>query len=393
MVIKNVRIITCQDSQVVEQGYVEVKEGKITAVGQGEYTGNDPEVLDGQGGFLTPGFIDAHCHLGMWEEGLAFEGDDGNEETDPCTPQLRSLDAINPRDRAFGEALSYGITTVVTGPGSANPIAGQICAMKTWGNVIDDMVVRFPCAMKFALGENPKNTYSDKSQQPVTRMAIASIIREQLYKARRYQQDLERSQEDEDTDPPDYDIKCEALLPVLRRQIKAHVHAHRADDICTALRLFREFDLDGVIIHGTEGYLVADAIRKAGVPVVCGPIITTRGKPELANACRENPMLLMEAGVPVSINTDANELPIDMLLTSAAIAAGAGSRPLPWEKALEMVTIRSAEAAGISDRVGSIAPGKDADLCLFRQPPVGLLVRPEWVMIDGKFTHQSSNPL
>ncbi|MEG0541570.1 MAG: amidohydrolase family protein, partial [Angelakisella sp.] len=323
----------------------------------------------------------------MWEEGLASEGDDGNEETDPCTPQLRSLDAINPMDRAFEEALAIGITTVVTGPGSANPIAGLITAMKTKGHVVDSMVVRFPCAMKFAMGENPKNTYGEKAQQPVTRMAVTSIIREQLYKAKRYAQDMDKAAADTEgeTDPPEYDIKCEALLPVLRREIKAHFHAHRADDICTALRIIKEFSLDGVIIHGTEGYLVAEALQEAKVHVVCGPIISTRTKPELRGLTRENVMLLQQAGVKTSINTDAPELPIDMLLTSVAIATLAGGKQLPMEQAIEAVTCNAAEAAGIFDRVGSITVGKDADMVLFDQNPMGLLVKPKRVMISGKF--------
>ena len=309
------------DGLTIPNGYVAVSGDKIAKVGPMEEAPEhwEGETLDAAQGHVLPGYVDAHSHLGMFGDALGFEADDGNESTDPCTPHLRAIDAVNPLDRCFREARAAGVTTVLTGPGSANPISGQFVAVKTAGRWVDEMVLKAPVAMKLALGENPKCVYNERHETPVTRMATAAIIREQLYKAKRYQQDLERAQEDEDADPPDYDIKCEALLPVLRRQIKAHVHAHRADDICTALRLFREFQLDGVIIHGTEGYLVADAIRKAGVPVVCGPIITTRGKPELANACRENPLLLMEAGVPVSINTDANELPIDMLLASVAI--------------------------------------------------------------------------
>ncbi|MEG1875190.1 MAG: amidohydrolase family protein [Angelakisella sp.] len=387
MIITNARIITCDGGRILENGYVAVHNGVITEVAAGDYRGSDGERFDADGALLLPGFIDAHCHLGMFEDGLAFEGDDGNEETDPCTPQLRSLDAVNPMDRGFAEALQYGITTVVTGPGSANPIAGQITAMKTYGHVIDQMVVRFPTAIKFALGENPKNIYSDKSEQPVTRMAITAIIREQLYKAKRYQQDLQKAAEDPEgeTDAPDYDIKCEALLPLLRREVKAHFHAHRADDICTALRIIKEFGLDGVIIHGTEGFLVADSIAEAGVPVICGPIINTRTKPELRNMCRDNLLCLYRAGVKTSVNTDAPEVPIDMLLTSVAIVANADERPLTMEQAVELVTCNAAEAAGIADRVGSITVGKDADLLLFTQNPVGLLVKPSRVMVGGVF--------
>ena len=380
MVITGAKIDPCE-GPVIEKGFVEIKGRTIFRVAAGEYTGSDPEIIDAAGCLVTPGFIDAHCHIGMWEEGLAFEGDDGNEETDPCTPHLRSLDAINPLDRAFADALRYGITTVVTGPGSANPVAGQIIAMKTSGSIIDDMVVKFPCAMKFAMGENPKTVYNGKSQPPATRMAVASIIREQLQKAQRYAQDLKRSQEDEDTDPPELDVRCEALLPVLRREIKAHFHAHRADDICTALRIIREFHLDGVIIHGTEGRFVAGAIAAANVPVICGPLIGTRTKPELRNMELDNPARLMEAGVKIAINTDAPELPVEMLATSLAMAVKAG---VPSGEALRLITINAAEAAGIDERVGSLKQGKDADLLIFDEDPLGLLVRPKWVIADGR---------
>ena len=253
------------DGTVIEDGYIRLVGGKIVEVAPGDYQGEDSQLLDARGKIVTPGFIDAHCHVGMWEEGLDFEGDDGNEVTDPCTPQLRALDAINPLDRAFEEALDYGITTVITGPGSANPVAGQICAMKTYGRVVDRMTIQAPVGMKFALGENPKQVYSEKSQAPVTRMAIASIIRGELQKAQRYLEDQRKAQEDEDTDPPELDVKLEALTPVLERKIKAHFHTHRADDICTALRIIREFGLDGVIVHGTEGHLVPDTDRKSVV--------------------------------------------------------------------------------------------------------------------------------
>ncbi len=367
-------------SGVIREGYIRVRGDKITEVAGGTYTGPE-EVLDARGCMVTPGFIDAHCHIGMWEEGLSFEGDDGNEETDPSTPHLRGLDAVNPLDRAFGDALSFGVTTVLTGPGSANPVAGQFLAMKTHGRVIDRMALRAPCAMKFALGENPKTVYNGKSQQPATRMAIASVIRDQLAKAQRYMEDLERAKTDEDADLPDFDSKCEALIPVLKGEIKAHFHAHRADDICTAIRLSREFGLDAVIIHGTEGYLIADVIAEAGLPVVCGPVLTTRSKPELRNMERYNAARLMEAGVRVSICTDAPELPVELLSTCAAVCAQHGME-LP--QALEAITINAARAAGIQDRVGAIAPGMDADILVFDQSPLGLLVKPRHLVLGGQ---------
>ncbi|MCI8652341.1 MAG: amidohydrolase [Angelakisella sp.] len=369
------------DGTVIENGYLRLEGERIAEVSPGTYTGEDREVLDARGMIVTPGFIDAHCHIGMWEEGLDFEGDDGNEMTDPCTPHLRAIDGVNPLDRAFQEALDYGITTVVTGPGSANPVAGQICAMKTLGRVADEMVIAAPVGMKFALGENPKSVYNEKSQAPMTRMAIAAIIREELQKAKRYMEDCKKAEKDEDTDPPELDVKCEALLPVLEKKVKAHFHVHRADDICTALRIIREFDLDGVIVHGTEGYLIADTIARAGVPVICGPIISTRGKPELRNLDRRNTALLLEAGVVTAINTDAPEVPIDLLAAEAAITVTAG---VPREKAVALITGNPAKICGLENRVGRIAPGLDGDLLLFDQEPIGLLVKPRHIFVNGK---------
>lgn len=380
MVIKNAKIYTCENGRIIPNGYLVAQNGIITEVGKGEYPGSDEECYDAAGALLTPGFVDSHCHIGIWENGLDFEGDDTNEQTDPCTPQLRAIDAINPMDRCFGEALAYGITTVSVGPGSSNPIAGQVCVLKTYGKYVDEMLIKEPSAIKFALGENPKTSYNNKEQAPMTRMAIAAVIREELKKAQRYLSDLKKSEADEDTDPPELDVKCEALIPLLERKIKAHFHAHRADDICTALRIAREFNLDAVIIHGTESYLVTEALKTQNTPVSCGPIISARTKPELTHQERYNAGKLHEAGVPVAIHSDALVFPIDLLAASAAIAVKAG---LPWQAALEALTIRAAEMAGVSDRVGSLAVGKDADLLLFNEDPIGLLVRPKQIFVQG----------
>ena len=384
MVIINAKINTCDHGQIIESGYIVIKNGKIAEVGDGIYRGDEAELYDAAGCLVTPGFIDSHCHIGIWESGLDFEGDDTNEMTDPSTPQIRAIDAVNPLDRAFQEALEYGITTVSVGPGSANPVAGQVCVLHTAGSYIDKMVLKAPSAMKFALGENPKKVYNGKEETPATRMAIASVIREQLMKAKRYQQDLQKSKDDEDTDPPEFDMKCEALLPVLERKIKAHFHAHRADDICTAIRIAKEFDLDAVIIHCTEGHLVTEALHDSGYAASVGPIISARTKPELRNQERYNAARLSEAGVPVAFNTDALVFPIDLLAASAKIAVIDG---LPWQKALEALTIRSAEAAGVSDQVGSITVGKRADLLIFDRDPIDLLVKPNAVFVDGICTN------
>lgn len=381
MVIINAKINTCENGLIIPQGYLEVTGSKITKIGGGIYKGTDPDIIDAAGDLVVPGFVDSHCHIGIWEDGLVFEGDDTNEQTDPCTPQLRAIDAVNPLDRSFSEALAYGITTVSVGPGSANPIAGQVCVLSTSGKYVDQMVIKSPSAIKFALGENPKNVYNEKDQGPVTRMAIASIMREALQKAQRYQQDLEKSEEDEDTDPPELDVKCEALLPLLRREIKAHFHAHRADDICTALRIAKEFNLDAVIIHCTDGHLVTEAIREQGAGVSCGPIISSRTKPELLHLERYNAAKLYEAGIPVALNSDAPVFPVDLLATSAAMANKAG---LPWQAALEALTIRGAEVDGVADRVGSLKEGKDADILILDEDPIALLVKPRCIIAQGK---------
>ena len=229
------------------------------------------ETLDAAQGHIVPGFVDAHCHLGMFGDALGFEGDDGNESTDPCTPHLRAIDAVNPLDRCFEEARAAGVTTVVTGPGSANPIAGQLAALKTAGRWVDEMVLLAPAAMKLALGENPKSVYNERHETPTTRMATAALIRENLSKALEYGEKLDRAREDEEADKPDYDARLEALLPVVRGELPVHIHAHRADDIATGVRIAREFGLKCVILHGTEAHLIPELLEREGVPVVTGP--------------------------------------------------------------------------------------------------------------------------
>ncbi len=383
MVLKNVRIWTRHGQ--IERGYIATQGKKIADIGlMKNFTGTDEEVIDAAGCTAYPGFIDGHCHLGMFGDSIGFEGDDGNEDTDPCTPQLRAVDAVNPQDRGFAEALAAGITTVVTGPGSANTIGGQFCALKTRGRFVDEMIVRAPVAMKMALGENPKSTYNEKSQTPTTRMATAAVIREQLFKARRYLEDLEQAAVDEDCDPPEYDIKCEALLPVLRRELPVHIHAHRADDIATAVRICREFGLRYVLVHCTEGHLLADYLAGEEASAVCGPIINHRSKPELAGFTMENAAILSRNGVPVSICTDHPEIPVDFLVISAGLCVREG---LPFDKAIEGITYIPAVQSGIADRVGSIEKGLDADLVLFRGNPLSLDAKPVLVMIDGEIVH------
>ena len=374
------------DGLTIPNGYVAVSGDKIAKVGPMEECPShwEGETLDAQGGHIMPGFIDAHCHLGMFGDAVGFEGDDGNEATDPCTPHLRAIDGVNPLDRCFQEARAAGVTTVLTGPGSANPISGQFAALKTTGKWVDAMVVKAPVAMKLALGENPKCVYNERHETPVTRMATAAIIRENLCKALEYGEKLDKAASDEEEDKPDYDAKLEALLPVVRGELPVHIHAHRADDMATGIRICKEFGLKYVLVHGTEGHLIPDLLAQEGAGVITGPCLTDRSKPELMHQSLETPAILQRFGVKVAICTDHPETPIQYLPLCAAMAIRGGMDP---ESALACVTIRAAELAGVADRVGSLAPGKDADVTVTSAHPLNWLSRMRLVVMDGKVVH------
>ena len=376
-------VVHTMDGPVIENGYVALEGSKIARVGPMEDcpASWEGEVLDAQGGHVCPGFIDAHCHLGMFGDALGFESDDGNEETDPCTPQLRAIDAVNPLDRCFAEARGAGVTTVLTGPGSANPISGQFAALKTDGRWVDAMVARAPAAMKLALGENPKQVYHDRDEAPVTRMATAAIIRENLRKAVEYGEKMDRAARDEDADPPDYDAKLEAILPVVRGELPVHIHAHRADDIATGVRIAREFQLKCVIVHGTEGHLLPELLAQAGIPVITGPSLGDRSKPELANMTLENPALLQRAGVDVAICTDHPEVPVQYLPLCAALAVKGG---MDQESALAAITIGAARIAGLEEGLGSLTPGKEGDVVVTSRHPLELLGEVRAVLLGGR---------
>ncbi len=379
MLIKNITIETMSAADTIRGGWILIEDGRIKALGGGEAPEYLGEIIDGEGLSALPGFIDPHTHLGIVEDSLDFEGDDCNEDSDPATPQLRAIDAINPYDRCFGEALAAGITTVAVAPGSANPIGGQICVLKTCGRSVDEMVTEPFAAMKFALGENPKNTYHVKNLSPVTRMATAAIIRENLYKAKKYLEELNRSQNEEDYDPPEYDFKCEALIPVLERKAAAHFHAHRADDICTALRIAKEFDIVPVIIHCTEGHLIGDIL--SGVSCIAGPNLCDRSKPELRNQTFANPAALMASGAIVGLTTDHPVSPLNYLSLCAALSKKNG---LSRAEALRSITINPARILGIDSRVGSLEVGKDADLLLVKGDVFSLESSVEAVYINGE---------
>lgn len=360
-------------------GYVGFENGKITSVGEGEPADIPSDSFDADGKKLFPGFIDPHSHIGLIGDGMGVEGEDVNEDTDPVTPHLRTIDGINCFDRCFSDAVSCGVTTAVTGVGSSNPIGGDFIAVKTHGRCADEILIR-KVGIKFALGENPKSAFSDKDTAPVTRMATAAIIREALFKAKRYFDDKKFAIENDES-LPEFDIKSEALIPLFEHKLKAHFHCHRADDIMTAVRISKEFGLDYVLVHCTEGHKIADILGRENASALTGPIICDRGKPELAELTTANAGALDRHGVKVAICTDHPEIPVQYLPTSAAYCVKSG---LPKEEAIKALTINAAEIIGIADRVGSIKVGKDADLALFDGDPLEIMTNCSAVFIDGK---------
>lgn len=377
--IKNARIYT-GTGEIIENGQIAFDD-KIRYVGT-EYIGTPDEVIDASGLTVTPGLIDPHCHVGLFGDSLGFEGADANEDSDPVTPQLRAIDGINPQDRAFSEAVNAGVTTVVTGPGSANPIGGQFAAIKTYGVCVDDMVIKAPCAMKMALGENPKTVYNDKNQAPMTRMGTVSVIRDALFKAVNYRDEWEEYNEDtEENDKPEFDMKLEALLPVINKEIPVKFHAHRADDICSAIRIAKEFDLRYSIEHCSDGDIVAEILKRENVAVNLGPTLTDRSKPELKNLSFDTYKRLSDMGLSVSIITDHPEITIENLPLCAALAVSHG---MDEAKALSAITLTAAKNCGISDRVGSLEAGKDADIAVFTASPVQFNSKCKMTFINGE---------
>lgn len=386
LLIKNSKILTMIGTEY-SNGYIAAEGGKITALGDdaAELAGLEAaasEVIDAKGCYVLPGFVDAHCHVGMWEDSVGFEGDDGNETSDPVMPHLRAIDAVYHADRAFVEARENGVTTVVTGPGSANVIGGQFAALKTYGRRVEDMVIKEPVAMKVALGENPKTVYHEKRQAPMTRMATAALLRESLMKAAEYKRMKEDYEQDkENNDKPDYDMKMEALLKVLNGEIPLKAHAHRADDILTAIRIAREFGLRITIEHCTEGHLITDILREENVSVITGPFMTDRSKIELRNQSAKAPGILSKAGIKTAIMTDHPCTPVQYLPLCAAVAVKEG---MDETEALRAITINAAEIAGIDDRVGSLAVGKDADIIIMDGHPLEFRSRVLYAIINGQ---------
>ena len=365
-------------------GDILIENGKIIEIGTNISHPQDAQVIDANGNQVYPGFIDAHTHLGLWEDGMGFEGADGNEETDPITPHLNPIDGINPMERSFEEARNGGITSVCSTPGSANVMGGQCIAIKTVGRRIDKMVIKNPVASKIAFGENPKSCYGQEEKAPQTRMAIAAMLRETLKEAEQYLDAILMHEEDDENEKPDYDIKMESLLPVLRREIPFKVHAHRADDMFTAVRIAKEFNLRLTLDHCTEGHLIVEDLVEEGYPVVVGPSLSERSKIELRNLTFDTAGILSNAGMNVSLTTDHPVVPLHYLPICAGIAVKHG---MMYEKAIEAITINAAKLLGIEDRVGSLEIGKDADIVIWDNDPLEIQSNVLYTIIDGKVVY------
>ena len=357
-------------------------DGKIAAMGKELAVPEGTQVIDAGGRLVTPGCIEAHCHIGLHGQALRWEGADYNETTNPLTPQVRALDSFDPFDGMLHDALTGGVTTVCAGPGSANVVGGTFVLTKLVGKRIDKMAIRPNAAMKCAFGENPKNAYGQtKKASPRTRMATAALLRELLFKARDYQQAKDAGEN------PKFDMKLEAMLPVMRREIPLKAHAHRADDILTSIRIAKEFDLKLTLDHCTEGALIADELAEEPYPALVGPSLTNKSKPEMRNKDFATAGILHKAGVKVCITTDANVTPLENLPMCAGLAVDAG---LPMEEGWRAVTINSAEIVGIADRVGSLEVGKDADVVIWKKDPLVYIGGAAYTtIIDGKIVWQA----
>lgn len=383
ILIKNGKIITMNGIDY-EEGCILIKNGKIVDVAEKIKTSVDMKIIDAKGCWVLPGFIDAHCHIGIYEQDMGFEGLDVNEATNPITPELRAIDAINPMDTAFDDAVNGGITTVMTGPGSANVIGGQFVAMKTRGVCIDDMIVLNPAAMKIAFGENPKRVYKSRKLMPTTRMATASLLRETLFKAKEYKINKERNFKEGKSFEKNF--KMEALIPVIEKKIPLKAHCHRADDILTAIRIAKEFDVELTLDHCSEGHLIANYVKASGKAAIIGPTLTARSKIEVKNKSFKTPAILNEKGVKIAIMTDHPVIPIQYLPICAGLAVKEG---LGMKEALKAITINPAEICGISNRVGSIEIGKDADIAIFDGNPLEIFTNTLYTIINGKVVYKA----
>jgi len=384
ILIQNAYLKTMAGADIENGAILLGDDGKVAAVGKtGEITVPEgAQIIDAQGKLVTPGCVEAHCHIGLDNEAVGWEGHDYNETVDPITPQMRAIDSIYPQDEAFENAIANGVTSACTGPGSANVVGGTFAAIKLVGKRVDKMIIKHPLAMKCAFGENPKRCYGQSGRKaPMTRMGTAALLRELLFKSRRYLEDKENGEK-----KPNFDMKLEAMIPVMKGEIPLKAHAHRADDILTAIRIAKEFGVKLTLDHCTDGAVIADELAEEGLPAFVGPSLGKKSKVELNHKSFTTPAVLHAAGVPISIITDAPVIPLQNLPMCAGLAANAG---LPYEEAWRAITINPATQTGIGDRVGSLEVGKDADVVIWTADPITTVGAAAAVtIVDGKIVYE-----
>lgn len=382
MLIRNGKIKTAAGKDI-ESGCLLIENAKIIRIDK-EISceeNHDGIVIDAKGCWVTPGLIDAHCHIGIQEEGMGMEGNDTNEITEPVTPYIRAIDAINPMDSAFHNAIKAGITSVMVGPGSSNVVGGQFVFLKTQGRCVDNMVITEPAAMKIAFGENPKRNYGDNKMMPSTRMSVAAMLREELFEAQEYCEFRKQGNESFKKD-----FRLEPWVPVFLKEIPLKAHVHRADDILTAIRIAKEFGLRMTLDHCTEGHLIVDEIKESGFPAIIGPSLASRNKIEIKNMDFKTAGILRKAGINVAIMTDHPVSVIQSLPMCAAIAAKEG---LGMDEALKAITINAAQICNVSERVGSLEVGKDADIAIFDGNPLDIFTHCIYTIINGNVIYKA----
>ncbi|MEC2071592.1 amidohydrolase [Alkalihalophilus marmarensis] len=361
--------------EILEKAALLVNEGKVVDAGERIDLPEEAEVIDMEGKYITPGLIDVHTHIGVFEEGIGPAGHDFNETSAAATPHVRAIDGINPFDQGFLDARAAGVTTVQIMPGSANVIGGEMSILKTAGTITDEMIVKSPSGMKAAFGENPKRVHGGKGKEPMTRMGVAAIFRSQLMKAQDY------VKEQKEGTLKRRDLGMEQLAKVIKKEIPLRIHAHRSDDIVTILRLIKEFEVEATIEHCTEGHLIAEYLSNHPIRVSVGPTMTSRTKVELNDKGWHTLIELEKHGVPFAITTDHPVVTIEHLITSAHTGVKNG---LSEQSAFKAIMIRAAEHLGIADRVGSLEPGKDADFVIWSHHPFNVHANVMQTFINGK---------
>lgn len=383
------KVITMED-EVWEKGYVCIENDKIKDLGPMKegapfplQAGENLQIINANGCIVMPGLIEAHCHMGITEEKKGMEGDDCNETVNPITPYLRAIDAINPMDSAFHDALKAGITAAMIGPGSSNVVGGTFALVKTYGRNIDEMILKDPAAMKIAFGENPKVNYAELKKSPVTRMAIAGLLRKELFLARQYAEKRKKGMA-----PEEEEFRYECWIPVFEKKIPLKAHVHRADDILTAIRIAKEFDLSMTLDHCSEGHLIAEEIKKSGFPVIAGPGLTSRNKIEVQNLAFKTAGILNQAGVKTAITTDH---PVSLIQTLPLCAGLCVKEGMKKVEALKSITIYPAQICGVEDRVGSLKKEKDADIVIFDGNPFAIATKTLYTIVNGRIVYQDES--